>query len=55
MKTIEKKEKRFDSIKTFRKIKNKISKDMEDMSVQQIMYYLSNPTVSREEVLRKVY
>jgi len=40
MKTKKTKEKSFDTVKTFRKIKEKISLDIADMNLQQIKEYL---------------
>ena len=43
MKTKQKiKGKEFDTVKTFRVIKNKISQDIADMSLEQIQIYLKN-------------
>ena len=39
------KKKDFDSVKTFRAIKDKISKDIADMNFQQIKEYLKNKKV----------
>ena len=39
------KEKEFDTVKTFRDIKEKISKDIADMNVEQIKAYLQNKKV----------
>jgi hypothetical protein len=41
MKTKNKKEKDFDSVKTFREIKEKISKDIQGMSFEQFKAYLT--------------
>ncbi|HMI65999.1 MAG TPA: hypothetical protein VK517_08195 [Cyclobacteriaceae bacterium] len=40
--TEKKKEKRFDAVKTFRAIKEKISRDITDMNAQQIREYLKS-------------
>ena len=40
MKTKDKKEKGFDTVKTFRKIKEKISKDIRGMNFEQLKAYL---------------
>lgn len=40
MKTTKKKEKDFDTVKTFRKIKDKISKDIQEMTYEQLQAYL---------------
>ena len=46
MKTKQKiKEKEFDTVKTFRAIKEKISKDIADMSFEQIKAYLKDKKV----------
>jgi len=43
MKTIKEiKEKEFDTVKTFRSIKEKISLDIADMTLEQIKEYLKN-------------
>ena len=39
------KEKDFDTVKTFRAIKEKISKDIEDMNLNDIKEYLKNKKV----------
>lgn len=41
MKTITKKEKAFDTVKVFREIKEKISKETENMSFEQFKEYLN--------------
>lgn len=41
MKTKDKKVKDFDTIKTFRKIKEKISKDIQGMTFEQLKAYLA--------------
>ena len=41
MKTTEKKIKEFDTVKTFRTIKDKISKDIQDMTFEQLQSYLA--------------
>lgn len=38
-------EKEFDTVKTFRTIKEKISKDIADMNLEQIKAYLENKKV----------
>ena len=43
------KEKEFDTVKTFRAIKEKISKDIADMSFEQIKAYLQNRKVRIQE------
>jgi len=40
MKTTDKKVKEFDTVKTFRKIKDKISKDIQGMTFEQLKAYL---------------
>ena len=40
MKTTEKKVKEFDTVKTFRKIKDKISKEIQGMTFEQLQAYL---------------
>jgi hypothetical protein len=40
MKTKNKKEKKFDTVKTFRVIKDKISKDIKGMTFEQLQVYL---------------
>lgn len=40
MKTISKKEKEFDTVKTFREIKDNISKDIQGMTFEQLKAYL---------------
>ncbi len=40
MKTINKIEKEFDTVKTFRAIKDKISKDIKGMTFEQLQAYL---------------
>ena len=45
MKTKVKKIKEFDTVKTFRKIKEKISKDIKDMNFEQLKAYLDKPKV----------
>ena len=40
MKTKSKKEKEFDAVKTFRAIKDKISKDIKEMTFEQLQAYL---------------
>jgi hypothetical protein len=42
MKTKNKKEKDFDTVKTFRAIKDKISTDIMEMSFEQLNIYLNN-------------
>ena len=42
MGTEKKKEKSFDAVKTFRAIKEKISKDIADMNAEQIREYLKS-------------
>ncbi len=42
MKTKNKTEKDFDTVKTFREIKDKISKDIKDMTFEQLKAYLDN-------------
>jgi hypothetical protein len=51
MKTTDKKIKDFDTVKIFREIKNKVSKDMQGMTFEQLKHYFdktklkSNKTV----------
>ena len=40
MKTTDKKVKEFDTVKTFREIKDKISKDIQGMTFEQLKVYL---------------
>ena len=40
MKTIDKRIKEFDTVKTFREIKNKISKEIQGMTFEQLKEYL---------------
>lgn len=40
MKTTDKKVKEFDTVKTFREIKDKISKDIQGMTFEQLKEYL---------------
>ena len=42
MKTKNKVVKEFDAVKTFREIKNKISKDIKDMTFEQLQAYLDS-------------
>lgn len=39
MKTKERKVKQFDTVKTFRKIKTKISEEIKDMNLEQLQQY----------------
>ena len=41
MKTKDKKVKEFDTVKTFREIKDKISKDIQEMTFEQFKAYLA--------------
>jgi hypothetical protein len=43
------KEKEFDTVETFRAIKEKISKDISDMSFEQIQAYLNNRKVRLQD------
>jgi hypothetical protein len=43
------KEKEFDTVKTFRAIKEKISKDIVDMDFEQITAYLQNKKVRLQD------
>ena len=43
------KEKEFDTVKTFRAIKEKISKDIADMNFEQIKAYLQNKKVRLQD------
>ena len=43
------KEKDFDTVKTFRAIKEKISKDIADMNFEQIKAYLQNKKVRLQD------
>jgi CO dehydrogenase/acetyl-CoA synthase epsilon subunit len=43
------KEKEFDTVKTFRAIKEKISKDIADMNLEQIKAYLENKKVRLQD------
>ena len=45
MKTTKKKEKDFDTVKTFRKIKDKISKDIQGMTFEQLQAYLDKTKI----------
>ncbi len=49
MKTIEKKEKTFDTVKIFREIKEKIAKETENMSFAEFKKYLKNNRVEPPE------
>lgn len=40
MKTTDKKKKEFDTVKTFREIKDKISKDIQGMTFEELKAYL---------------
>ena len=42
-------EKEFDTVKTFRVIKEKISKDIADMNLEQIKAYLQNKKVRLQD------
>lgn len=42
-------EKEFDTVKTFRAIKEKISKDIADMNLEQIKAYLQNKKVRLQD------
>lgn len=44
MKTKDKKIKKFDTVKTFREIKDKISKDIQGMTFEQFKVYLEKKT-----------
>lgn len=46
------KEKEFDTVKTFRKIKEKISGDIADMSLEQIKAYLQTRKVRLQQESR---
>jgi hypothetical protein len=50
MKTKNKIEKDFDTVKTFREIKDKISKDIKDMTFEQLKAYLDNTTLQKKTV-----
>lgn len=43
------KEKEFDTVKTFRAIKEKISTDIADMNLEQIKVYLQNKKVRLQD------
>ncbi|WP_342085591.1 hypothetical protein [Dyadobacter sp. OTU695] len=43
------KEKEFDTVKTFRAIKEKISNDIVDMNFEQIQVYLQNKKVRKQD------
>lgn len=43
------KEKEFDTVKTFREIKEKISKDISEMTFEQIKAYLKNKKVRLQD------
>ena len=45
MKTKNKTGKDFDTVKTFREIKDKISKDIKNMTFEQLKAYLDNTTL----------
>ena len=47
--TKQSKEKEFDTVKTFRVIKEKISKDIVDMNFEQIKLYLQNKKVRLQD------
>ena len=42
-------EKEFDTVKTFRAIKEKISNDIVDMNFEQIQVYLQNKKVRKQD------
>jgi hypothetical protein len=48
MKTIDKKTKDFDTIKTFREIKTKISNDIKGMSFEQLSNYLKKNKLKQQ-------
>jgi hypothetical protein len=45
---ISKKQKSFDTVKTFRKIKEKISKDISDMSFEEFQAYINKHSLKIE-------
>jgi len=45
MKTTEKNNKAFDTVKTFREIRDNISKEIQDMSFEQLREYLSKTKI----------
>ena len=49
MKTTDKKTKEFDTVKTFRKIKDKISKDIAGMNFDQLKEYLEKTKLKQVE------
>ena len=48
MKSKVKKEKEFDTVKTFRKIKEKISKEIKGMSFEELKAYLEKRQISTQ-------
>ncbi len=49
MKTKDKKIKNFDTVKTFREIKNKISSDIKDMSFEDLKAYLEKAKLKSQK------
>jgi len=49
MKTADKKVKEFDTVKTFRAIKDKISQEIEGMSFEELKVYLEKRKVKSEQ------
>ena len=45
MKTTDKKIKEFDTVKTFREIKNKVSKEIQGMTFEQLKAYLDKTKI----------
>lgn len=50
MKATDKKVKEFDTVKIFRKIKDKISKDIQDMTFEQLKAYLDKTKLRPKNV-----
>jgi len=50
MKTIDKKKKDFDTVKTFREIKDNISKDIQGMSFEQLKVYLDRTKLKSKSI-----
>jgi len=48
MKTKDKKVKGFDTVKTFREIKDKISKDIQEMNFEQLTAYLNKTKIKSQ-------
>jgi hypothetical protein len=53
MKTTDKKTKEFDTVKTFREIKDNISKDIQGMTFDQLKTYLANTKLKPKDSTSK--